>query len=96
MNFLKNFILVALFFMLSPNVLFRLPGNKYVSAFLHGALFAMVWYVSLQLHPVLEGIDAKTHRKRQSANKNTAGLTNDQAKVVQGRTQGTQVQIQKK
>jgi len=82
--------------MLSPNVLFRLPGNKYVCAFLHGALFAMVWYVSLQLHPVLEGIDAKTHRKRQAANKNTAGLTNDQAKVVQGRAQGTQVQIQKK
>jgi hypothetical protein len=96
MNFFKNFVLVALFFMLSPNVLFRLPGNKYVSAFLHGVLFAIVWYVSLQLHPVLEGIDAKTHRKQQAANKNIAGLTNDQAKVVQGRAQDTQVQIQKK
>ena len=69
--------------------MFRLPGNKYVSAFLHGALFAMVWYVSLQLHPVLEGIDATTHRKQKAANKNTAGLTNDQAQVVQGRAQGT-------
>jgi hypothetical protein len=52
MNLVKNVILIVLFFLLSPNILFRLPGNKYVSALLHGALFAIVWYVS---NPVLEG-----------------------------------------
>ncbi len=56
MNLVKNFVLIVLFFLLSPNILFRLPGNKYVSALLHGALFAVVWYVS---NPVLEGINTK-------------------------------------
>jgi hypothetical protein len=49
---MKNIVLIILFFLLSPNILFRLPGNKYISALLHGALFAMVWYIS---NPVLEG-----------------------------------------
>jgi len=96
MNFASIFVLFALFFLLTPNILFRLPGNKYVSTLLHGALFVMVWYVSLQMHPILEGIDAKSHRKNRAAQKNTSNLTGDQAKVVQGRTQGTQVQIQNK
>ena len=52
MNLVKNVVLIVLFFLLSPNILFRLPGNKYVSALLHGALFAIIWYVS---NPVLEG-----------------------------------------
>ena len=52
MNFI---VLIALFFILSPAVLFRLPGNKYVSALSHGLLFAIVWY---GLHTFKEG--AKT------------------------------------
>jgi hypothetical protein len=49
MNFI---VLIALFFILSPAVLFRLPGNKYVSALSHGLLFAIVWY---GLHTLKEG-----------------------------------------
>jgi len=56
MNLVKNIVLIALFFLLSPNILFRLPGNKYVSALLHGAIFAVLWYVS---NPILEGFTPK-------------------------------------
>lgn len=62
MNFVKITVLIAMFFLLSPNILFRLPGDKYVSALLHGALFAMLWYVSYTLNPVLEGIESKSTR----------------------------------
>lgn len=93
MNLIKNVFLLALFFLLSPNILFRLPGNKYVSALLHGALFALVWYVS---NPVLEGIDAKAFRRNKAAQTNTSNLSPDQIKVVQAHAQGTQVQIQNK
>ncbi len=55
---LNIFALIFLFTLLSPNVLFRLPGNKYVSALLHGVLFSLAWYI----HPVLEGLDAKGMR----------------------------------
>jgi len=93
MNIVKIVVLVALFFLLSPNILFRLPGNKYISALLHGALFAIIWYVS---NPVLEGNSARNRFKQQSAQKDTTKLTADQAKVVQGQAQGAPVQIQKK
>lgn len=46
------FALIVLFTLLSPNVLFRLPGNKYVSALLHGLLFALALY----MYPILEGL----------------------------------------
>ena len=58
MNFI---VLIALFFILSPAVLFRLPGNKYVSALSHGLLFAIVWY---GLHTFKEG--AKTKDTKQT------------------------------
>ncbi len=49
---LNIFALIVLFTLLSPNVLFRLPGNKYVSALLHGLLFALALY----MYPILEGL----------------------------------------
>ena len=42
MNSLKIIIMVALFVILTPGVLVRAPGSKYVSALVHGALFAFV------------------------------------------------------
>ena len=79
MNFVKIIVLIVLFFLLSPNILFRMPGDKYVSALLHGALFAMLWYVSYTLHPILEGIESKSTRcpnlDKKLLNKK---LTNDQ------------------
>lgn len=89
MDPVKIFVIVALFFLLTPNILFRMPGNKYVSTLLHGALFALVWHVSVQLHPILkesmsEGIQSKTARcdslKQKLAQ---AGLTEAQKKSLQ-------------
>ena len=82
MNLVKNLVLIVLFFLLSPNILFRLPGNKYVSALLHGAILSIIWYFS---NPVLEGIDTNTtmcnNLKKKLENKN---LTADQRIFIQG------------
>ena len=81
MNLVKNLVLIALFFLLSPNILFRLPGNKYVSALLHGSIFAVLWYIS---NPILEGINTKplmcNNFKKKLEN---TKLSDDQKKHVQ-------------
>ena len=53
MNSLKIIMMVALFVILTPGVFVRAPGSKYVSALIHGALFAFVWYLTCMLHPVM-------------------------------------------
>ena len=64
MNFLKVIIMVAVFVILTPGVFFRVPGSKYVSALVHGALFAFVWYLISMFHPVLEGNAAQSKALR--------------------------------
>ena len=81
MNLVKNLVLIVLFFLLSPNILFRLPGNKYVSALLHGALLSIIWYFS---NPVLEGIVTKPIMCKNIKKKlENPKLTVDQRKHVQ-------------
>ena len=45
-NFSSFIYLVFLFYMLSPNVLLRIPpnGSKHVVAFVHAVVFALVYY----------------------------------------------------
>ena len=45
-NFSSFIYLVFLFYVLSPNVLLRIPpnGSKHVVAFVHAVVFAMVYY----------------------------------------------------
>ena len=45
-NFSSFIYLVFLFYVLSPNVLLRIPpnGSKYVVAFVHAVVFALVYY----------------------------------------------------
>lgn len=57
-------MMVVLFVILTPGVFFRAPGSKYVSALIHGALFAFVWYLTCMLHPVLEGNAAQSKALR--------------------------------
>ncbi len=64
MNFLKVIMMVFIFVILTPGVFFRAPGSKYVSALIHGALFAFVWYLTCMLHPVLEGNAAQSKALR--------------------------------
>jgi hypothetical protein len=64
MNSLKIIIMVALFVILTPGVFVRAPGSKYVSALIHGALFAFVWYLTSMLYPVLEGNAAQSKALR--------------------------------
>ena len=64
MNFLKVIIMVAVFVILTPGVFFHVPGSKYVSALVHGALFAFVWYLISMFHPVLEGNAAQSKALR--------------------------------
>lgn len=64
MNFLKVIMMVVLFVILTPGVFFRAPGSKYVSALIHGALFAFVWYLTCMLHSVLEGNAAQSKALR--------------------------------
>jgi hypothetical protein len=95
MNLVKNLILIVLFFLLSPNILFRLPGNKYVSALLHGAILSIIWYFS---NPVLEGIkpswktnspfkkeDYNTSCEWLIANSNRTDLTDKEKKNIKKR-----------
>jgi hypothetical protein len=64
MNSLKIIIMVALFVILTPGVFVRAPGSKYVSALVHGALFAFVWYLISILYPILEGNAAQSKALR--------------------------------
>ena len=57
-------MMVVLFVILTPGVFFRAPGSKYISALVHGALFAFVWYLTCMLHPVLEGNAAQSKALR--------------------------------
>lgn len=45
-NFSSFIYLVFLFYVLSPNVLLRIPptGSKHVVAFVHAVVFAVVYY----------------------------------------------------
>lgn len=45
-NFSSFLYLVFLFYVLSPNVLLRIPpnGSKHVVAFVHAVVFALVYY----------------------------------------------------
>ena len=45
-NFASFFYIVFLFYVLSPNVLLRIPpnGSKHVVAFVHAVVFAIVYY----------------------------------------------------
>ena len=55
---LVSFILPAvLFFVLSPNILLRLPknGSKYLVAFIHSIIFAILLHFAMQNLPVQEG-----------------------------------------
>jgi len=58
MHSLISFILpAALFFILSPNILLRLPknGSKYLVALVHSIIFAILLHFLMKYLPVQEG-----------------------------------------
>lgn len=71
MNWVATIYAAILFFLLSPNVLLRLPptGNKYVVAATHAIVFAVVFYftnkyvseMSMKMHGKMATATASPH-----------------------------------
>lgn len=66
MNWALSIYAAILFFLLSPNVLLRLPptGSKYVVAGTHAIVFAIVFYFT---HKHVSEMAIKTHNHVQTA-----------------------------
>jgi len=61
MHSLVSFILpAALFFILSPGILTRIPknGSKYLLALVHSVIFAIILHFLMRHFPVYEGFEA--------------------------------------
>lgn len=67
MNITLTIYTVVLFVLLTPGILVRLPptGNKWTVAFVHGLLFALIFYFTQRyvwaLSSVMEGMDTPTY-----------------------------------
>jgi hypothetical protein len=86
MNVLPALYAFILFYVLTPNVLVRIPlkGSKYIAAAVHAALFAIVWVVTFRYVGKFEGATtmsgtgpvapskATTDKSGESTNNNTS------------------------